>query len=453
MAEQMQYMAKLGIDDSELLRGLGELSQKFSSFFTGATAGLAAVAAAAAYASEQFKEMAHTARKMEELSGATGMSTESLQKFEYAARLAGESTEWYNGTIQKLLTNMGKARDATSDQALAFARLGVKPDGKTVDQVYVEVFEALQKVDNMQERASLSSELLGKSWIEATIAGNHYVENLEKIESKTYFTSEEIKEMAEQQARWNATMADGNLLMQRSVFTLYEVTEKMNLHKQALLGLLGIYDKISSTPAAHGETAAAETPYSREAEQIVSQMSAAEKAGKAEQLKYLNDEYSAGNLTVDQYNAKRLAITGVTDANIGGAVAEALSAYTSGGWDQGMVSGNQYWADGVQPYMGVMGSPTKANAYQLSVAQGLYQKYYDQLTGDKWGPQKNREEIARQMAYNEAAAGYKSEAERNAAVGYNPTGNITIINYNSLTNDETLQALADEISRKQVTKL
>lgn len=447
MAETMQYMAKLGIDDSELVRGLGDLTEKFTSFFTGATAGLAAVATAAIYATEQFKEMAKSAHEMEELAGATGMSTESLQKFEYAARLAGESTDWYSGTIQKLLTSMGKATDATSQQAKAFAQLGVNPAGKSIDQVYLEVFQALQKVDNMNERAALSTELLGRNWIEATIQGNHYIENLDKIQTKTYFTSEEIKEMAEQQAKWNAMMADGNLLMQKSVFSLYEFTEKANLHKQALLGLLGIYDKITATPAATAG-AAAETPYSREAEKVVSQMSAAEKKGKAEQLKYLNDEYSAGSITAEQYNAKRLALTGISDANIGAAVADALTNYVGGstGWDQGSTTG--YWAAGVQPNMGVMGSPTEANAYQLSVASGLYQKYYDQLTGDKWGQQKYREEIARQMAYNEAAGGYKSEAERNAAVGYNPTGNITIINYNSLTQDETLTALAEEISRK-----
>jgi hypothetical protein len=446
MAEEMQYMAKLGIDDADFLKALTDMEGAFKSFVTGSTLGLAAVGTAAIAATEHLIAMSRAAEDMMELSEVINVNVQDLQKFQYAAKLAGEEANAYDSMLAKMVLSASQASDATSKQAEAFRKLGVDPSGKSTSELFIDIAEALKGVDDAQTKAEISSVLLGKSWVEANKLTNNYVENLDKIEKQTYLTNEQVMKLNESNEKMNERWAKLSSYTDRATMAVFEVTDALSFQARGLEWVMGLWDQYTSKAAAVSGATKTETAYNRDAEALVAQMSVADKAGKAEQLKYLNDEYNAGNLTAEQYNAKRLELTGVKDAMVGGKVADILMGQ-SFGFDQSSQSG--YYASGVNGSMGVNASPTQANAYQLQVAEGLYQKYYDQLTGDKWGQQAYRSEIARQLAYNEAASGYKSQDEAWAAVGYKQGTNITIINYNSgnASPEEIANASAEKMSR------
>ena len=132
----------------------------------------AAVAAAAVKAGkaliEMTKEGAAYADNILTQSSVTGISTEKLQEYAYAAELVDVSVETLTGSMRKNITAMKNAANGSATYADAYAKLGVSvtnADGSLRDseEVYWELIEALGKVENETERDALAMTLLGKS--------------------------------------------------------------------------------------------------------------------------------------------------------------------------------------------------------------------------------------------------------------------------------------------------
>ncbi len=102
------------------------------------------------------------------MSTVTGMSTESLQAYKYAAELVDVSMETLTGSMSKQVKSMANARDGSAKFADAYAKLGVSvADGngqlRDSDTVYWETIDALGKISNETERDALAMQIFGKS--------------------------------------------------------------------------------------------------------------------------------------------------------------------------------------------------------------------------------------------------------------------------------------------------
>ncbi|GHV19160.1 hypothetical protein FACS18949_12680 [Clostridia bacterium] len=135
-------------------------------------AAFAAVGAAAVGATKALTEMSvGTAAYADEIltmSSVTGMSTESLQAYKYAAELVDVSMETLTKSMAKNIKSMSSATDPTKGLGKAYADLGVTvrdTDGKLRDseKVYWEAIDALGKMEEGAERDALAMQIFGKS--------------------------------------------------------------------------------------------------------------------------------------------------------------------------------------------------------------------------------------------------------------------------------------------------
>lgn len=102
------------------------------------------------------------------MSTVTGMSTDSLQAYQYAAELVDTSLETLTGSMAKNVRSMSSAAKGTGAAADAYKTLGISvtdANGNLRDSetVYWEAIDALGKVSNETERDALSMQLFGKS--------------------------------------------------------------------------------------------------------------------------------------------------------------------------------------------------------------------------------------------------------------------------------------------------
>lgn len=108
------------------------------------------------------------ADELSDMSKVTGLSTTQLQKYDYTAKMAGTSLETITGAQTKLTKQMAAAKDETSATAKKFDALGVSVkdangDLRNSDDVFVDVIDALGRIDNEAERDAAAMEIFGKS--------------------------------------------------------------------------------------------------------------------------------------------------------------------------------------------------------------------------------------------------------------------------------------------------
>lgn len=101
-------------------------------------------------------------------SSVTGIATDKLQEYRYAAELVDVSTDTLTKSMAKNIKSMSSAAKGTGDTAAAYKKLGVEvtnSDGSLRDsqEVYWELIDALGQVDNETERDALAMQILGKS--------------------------------------------------------------------------------------------------------------------------------------------------------------------------------------------------------------------------------------------------------------------------------------------------
>lgn len=135
-------------------------------------AGIAAIGTAAIGAGKALVEMsvgaAAYADEILTTATVTGMSTESLQAYKYAAELIDTDLETVTKTMAKNIKSMDAARAGTGAAAEAYQRLGISVvdagghlrDGEAV---YWEAIDALGRISNETERDALAMQIFGKS--------------------------------------------------------------------------------------------------------------------------------------------------------------------------------------------------------------------------------------------------------------------------------------------------
>lgn len=101
------------------------------------------------------------ADELSTLSKQTGLSTDSLQKMQYASELVDVSVEDITGALKKMKPKM-------TDSNKTFEKLGVSikdsnDELRSAEDVFYDSIEALSKIQNETERDQVAMELFGKS--------------------------------------------------------------------------------------------------------------------------------------------------------------------------------------------------------------------------------------------------------------------------------------------------
>ena len=131
-------------------------------------AGVKALAAALKAVGKAVLDAAAAADDLQTLSVQTGISTDELQKFQYAAEAIDVDVDTLTGSMSKLTKNMASAASGTGATAEAFAQLGVEvTDGngelRDRNEVFQEAIKALGEMSNETERDAVAMKIFGKS--------------------------------------------------------------------------------------------------------------------------------------------------------------------------------------------------------------------------------------------------------------------------------------------------
>lgn len=102
------------------------------------------------------------------LSATTGVTTEELQKMQYASNLLDVDVELMTGSMTKLTNNMQSARDGSNALNKTFDTLHVKVSDtggqlRDANEVFYECIDALGKIKNETERDAYAMDIFGKS--------------------------------------------------------------------------------------------------------------------------------------------------------------------------------------------------------------------------------------------------------------------------------------------------
>lgn len=123
---------------------------------------------AAKFLVDAVKGVAEYADEVNTLSKTTGMSTDAIQEYKYAAELLDVEFSTIEGSLTKLTKKMSDARDGSATASEAFEKLGIRvtnADGslRNANDVFNDAIDALGKIPNETERDAAAMDLFGKS--------------------------------------------------------------------------------------------------------------------------------------------------------------------------------------------------------------------------------------------------------------------------------------------------
>lgn len=180
---ESQEMVGLGDGIDELTGKLGihlpdaakDALNSMGEFSAGAAAKLGIAAAAIAAVVAGFKKLQEitleSATKVDDIlteSSVTGLSTKTIQEWEYASEFVDVSTSTMTGALSKLTRGMADVKNGNEKTAHAFAELGVaiydqSGQLRRAEDVFYDAIDALGQIENQTERDALTMELMGKS--------------------------------------------------------------------------------------------------------------------------------------------------------------------------------------------------------------------------------------------------------------------------------------------------
>ena len=143
----------------------GDVLEKAGKKASAISAGIAAAAAATVKFTVDAGKMAD---ELITTSNVTGVSTEELQRWTYAAKFIDTEVDTMTGSMAKMIKNMATASKGTGDAYAAFDALKVSikdSSGQLRDSqtVFFEAIDALGRVENETERNAIAMQIFGKS--------------------------------------------------------------------------------------------------------------------------------------------------------------------------------------------------------------------------------------------------------------------------------------------------
>ena len=169
MGDEIEDAGNQADKSSSKMEALGGVCKGVAAALTAAFAAVSAAAIAAGKALvDMTREGAAYADTVLTESTVTGISTEKLQEYMYAAELVDVSVETLTKSMAKNIKSMKSAADGSKAYAEAYEQLGVSvvdAEGnlRDSDEVYWELIEALGQIENETERDAIAMQVLGKS--------------------------------------------------------------------------------------------------------------------------------------------------------------------------------------------------------------------------------------------------------------------------------------------------
>ncbi|HAL73537.1 MAG TPA: hypothetical protein DCM45_00420 [Clostridiales bacterium] len=157
-----EVSSKLAVGGVKVVRtAVNGAAQALKAYTTGA-------AAAGTVITAMTVKAATAADEINTLAKQTGLSTDQIQKFQFASEVIDVPMETLTGSMAKLTRNMAAATDPTKGVGKAFSELGVKvrdSEGnlRSNQDVFNDALLALGKMENATERDALAMQLFGKS--------------------------------------------------------------------------------------------------------------------------------------------------------------------------------------------------------------------------------------------------------------------------------------------------
>ena len=154
---------------TEALNGMEGLSAGTVAAMAAAAAAIAAVVKVVADLGKLTLEVAAQVDEYLAQSAITGVPTEMLQAWDYAAPLIDTDAETIMSAMSKITKAMGDAADGSESAQEKFAALGVsivnEADGslRNAEEVFYDVVDALGQMENQTQRDAAAMELMGKS--------------------------------------------------------------------------------------------------------------------------------------------------------------------------------------------------------------------------------------------------------------------------------------------------
>lgn len=157
-----QSLKNAGADMQAFGGKVSDAGNKIMPLSTAATGALGGIVALGVKAGQSADDINTLAKQ-------TGLSTEEIQKFQYASERIDVPLETLTGSMAKLTKNMGMAKGDTGAAADAFKQLGVSVKDDLTGElrnnqdVFDEVIQKLGEVANETERDSIAMEIFGRS--------------------------------------------------------------------------------------------------------------------------------------------------------------------------------------------------------------------------------------------------------------------------------------------------
>jgi len=173
LGDKLQGVAdKLGVKlpagAQTAINGLKKVDANLALAATGAAALITAFVKLEKAMFNMAKEAAAAADELVTLSAQMGVSTQTLQEFQYAAELVDVDVSTLQGSLTKLTVNMASASEGNEKAQKAFSDLGISitnADGslRKADDVFLDAIDALGKIQGQTERDAAAMDLFGKS--------------------------------------------------------------------------------------------------------------------------------------------------------------------------------------------------------------------------------------------------------------------------------------------------
>ena len=112
------------------------------------------------------RDAANKLGDLKDASEAIGITTDALQELQYAAQLSGVSADVLQGSLQKLTKNLGDAAMGGTSAKKSLDELGLSGSELStipLDQALSRIADKLAAVENPAQRATLATDLFGKS--------------------------------------------------------------------------------------------------------------------------------------------------------------------------------------------------------------------------------------------------------------------------------------------------
>jgi len=128
--------------------------------------GLVGTAAVASFG----RQALQTADDLAKVSSSIGVGAEFLQRFQFAAEQSGVSAEGFDKSMRFFSKTMGEATmglglGLDAIQQLKVSLQDTQGETKAIDDLFIEMMEALEGVENATERAGLATKLFGRAGI------------------------------------------------------------------------------------------------------------------------------------------------------------------------------------------------------------------------------------------------------------------------------------------------